>query len=155
MGAPVGVVEIHLQLEIAAPVKVLYWVPLPICPFAPPLSKTQFFTDGDRSQITYRSDEHLYHWAMVTFSNPCQVFTNSGMYCRPLCEASSDLYHTHLAVIYCLTQSFWELRGKSILSWCDGSSDQSFMKDLCGGSRFPLSLCEWSFTICFTPYNHK
>ena len=23
----------------------------------------------------------------------------------------------------------------------------------CGGSRFPLSLSEWSFTICPTPYN--
>ena len=26
---------------------------------------------------------------------------------------------------------------------------------LCGGSRFPLSLSEWSFTICPTPYNRK
>ena len=25
----------------------------------------------------------------------------------------------------------------------------------CGGSRFPLSLSEWSFTICMTPYNRK
>ena len=25
----------------------------------------------------------------------------------------------------------------------------------CGGSRLPLSLSEWSFTICLTPYNHK
>ena len=25
---------------------------------------------------------------------------------------------------------------------------------LCGGSRIPLSLSEWSFTIC-TPYNRK
>ena len=25
---------------------------------------------------------------------------------------------------------------------------------LCGGCRFPLSLSEWSFTICPTPYNH-
>ena len=25
----------------------------------------------------------------------------------------------------------------------------------CGGSRFPLSLSEWSFTKCPTPYNHK
>ena len=25
----------------------------------------------------------------------------------------------------------------------------------CGGSGFPLSLSEWSFTICPTPYNHK
>ena len=25
----------------------------------------------------------------------------------------------------------------------------------CGGSRFPLSLSEWSFTICLTPYNRK
>ena len=24
-----------------------------------------------------------------------------------------------------------------------------------GGNRFPLSLSEWSFTICQTPYNHK
>ena len=26
---------------------------------------------------------------------------------------------------------------------------------LCGGSRFPLSLSEWTFTICPTPYNRK
>ena len=25
----------------------------------------------------------------------------------------------------------------------------------CGGSGFPLSLSEWSFTICTTPYNRK
>ena len=25
----------------------------------------------------------------------------------------------------------------------------------CGGSGFPLSLSEWSFTICQTPYNRK
>ena len=25
----------------------------------------------------------------------------------------------------------------------------------CGGNRFPLSLSEWSFTICLTPYNCK
>ena len=26
---------------------------------------------------------------------------------------------------------------------------------LCGGSRFPLSLSEWSLTICLMPYNHR
>ena len=26
---------------------------------------------------------------------------------------------------------------------------------LCGSSGFPLSLSEWSFTICVTPYNRK
>ena len=26
---------------------------------------------------------------------------------------------------------------------------------LCGGSGFPLSLSEWFFTICLTPYNRK
>ena len=26
---------------------------------------------------------------------------------------------------------------------------------LCGGSRFPFSLSEWSSTICLTPYNRK
>ena len=87
--------------------------------------------------------------------------------------------------------------GKSVRSWCDGSSDPSFMVDLlnyfsfqpvlhdwcnkgrgmyytvcgmvhikepllligksspCDGSGFPLSLSEWSFTICPTPYNRK
>ena len=25
----------------------------------------------------------------------------------------------------------------------------------CGGSGFPLSLSEWSFFICLTPYNRK
>ena len=27
--------------------------------------------------------------------------------------------------------------------------------NLCGGSRFPFSLSEWSLTICLTPYNRK
>ena len=26
---------------------------------------------------------------------------------------------------------------------------------LCGSSWFPLSLSEWSLTICLMPYNHK
>ena len=26
---------------------------------------------------------------------------------------------------------------------------------LCGGSRFPLKLSEWSFTICLMPFNCK
>ena len=26
---------------------------------------------------------------------------------------------------------------------------------LCGGSGFPISLSEWCFTICPTPYNRK
>ena len=26
---------------------------------------------------------------------------------------------------------------------------------LCGGSGFPFSLSEWSFTICLMPYNRK
>ena len=89
------------------------------------------------------------------------------------------------------------LRGKSVRSWYDGSSDRSSMMDplsyfsfqpvlhdwcnkgrgmcypvcgmvhikeplllidkssLCGGSGFPFSLSEWSFTICLTPYNRK
>ena len=25
----------------------------------------------------------------------------------------------------------------------------------CGGNGFPLSLSEWSFTICLTPYNRR
>ena len=25
----------------------------------------------------------------------------------------------------------------------------------CGSNGFPLSLSEWSFTICLTPYNRK
>ena len=88
-------------------------------------------------------------------------------------------------------------RGKSIRSWCDGSSDRSFMvgplshfsfqsvlhdwcnkgrgmcypvcgivyikepllligkSNPCGGSGFPLSLSEWTVTICVPPYNRK
>ena len=37
-----------------------------------------------------------------------------------------------------LKEPLWLLIGKS---------------SLCGGSRFPLSLSEWSFTICSMPYN--
>ena len=88
-------------------------------------------------------------------------------------------------------------RGKSVRSWCDGSSDRSSMVDPlsyfsfqpvlhdwcnksrgmcypvcgmvyikepllligkcspCGSSGFPLSLSEWSFTICLMPYNRE
>ena len=88
-------------------------------------------------------------------------------------------------------------RGKSVSTWCDGSSDRSFMVDplsyfsfqpelhdwcnkgrrmcypvcwmvhikepllligkssLRDGIGFLLSLSEWSFTICLTPYNRK
>ena len=28
-------------------------------------------------------------------------------------------------------------------------------RSLCGGSGFPFSLSEWSFTICLTPYNRR
>ena len=94
-------------------------------------------------------------------------------------------------------RSEMQLYGRSVRSWCDGSSDRSFMVDplshfsfqpvlhdwfnkrcgmcypvcsmmhikepllligkssLCGGSGFPLSLCEWSFTIYPTPHNRK
>ena len=78
--------------------------------------------------------------------------------------------------------------GKSVRSWCDGSSDWCFMVDLLSyfsfqpvlhdwcnkghGMCYPvcgmmhirvahlaaagfLSLSEWFFTICLTPYNHK
>ena len=87
--------------------------------------------------------------------------------------------------------------GKSVRSWCNGSSDRSFMVDPlsyfsfqpvfhnwcnkgcgmcfpvcgmmhikepllligksipCGSSGFPLSLFQWFFTICLTPYIHK
>ena len=95
-----------------------------------------------------------------------------------------------------LRSEMW-LRGKSLRSWCDGSSDRSFMgwthwaisrssqcsttgnkgrgmyypvcgmvhikepllliekSSPCGGRGFPLSLSEWSFTICPVPYNRK
>ena len=94
-------------------------------------------------------------------------------------------------------RSEMQFRGKSVRSWCDGSSDRSFMVDplsyfsfqpvlhdwcnkgrgmcypvcgmvhikepllligkssLCGDSGFPLSLSEWSLTICLTPYNRR
>ena len=90
-----------------------------------------------------------------------------------------------------------ELHGKTVRSWCNGSSDRSFMVDplsyfsfqpvlhdwcnkcrsmcypvcgmvhikdplllivkssLCGSSGFPLSLSEWSFTICPKQYNRE
>ena len=37
-------------------------------------------------------------------------------------------------------------------NWCNKGRG---MCSLCGGSGFPLSLSEWSFTICPTPYNRK
>ena len=101
----------------------------------------------------------------------------------------------YYVTIWC--RSEMKLRGKSVRSWCDGSSGRSFMgwthwaisrssqcsttgvskavvcailsgmehikepllliekRSPCGGSGFPLSLSEWSFTICLTPYNRK
>ena len=33
--------------------------------------------------------------------------------------------------------------------------DDAYKSSPCGGSGFPLSLSEWSFTICLTPYKAK
>ena len=107
----------------------------------------------------------------------------------------STWYYSQLINVHC--SLYIGLRGKSVRSWCDGSSDRSFMVDTlsylsfqpvlhhwcnkgrgmcysvcgmmhikepllligksspCGSSGFPLSLSEWSFTICMTPYNRK
>ena len=97
-------------------------------------------------------------------------------------------YSDILCSLFCETARFeMQLRGKSVRSWCDESSDRSFMVDPlsyfsfhpalhdwcnkgrgmwypvcgmvhikepllsieksspCGGSRFPISLSEWSF----------
>ena len=37
----------------------------------------------------------------------------------------------------------------------DGAYKRTGKSSLCGGSRFSLSISEWSFTICPMPYNHK
>ena len=48
--------------------------------------------------------------------------------------------------------------------WCNKGCGMVHIKEpllligkssLCGGSRFPFSLSEWSLTICLTPYNRK
>ena len=103
----------------------------------------------------------------------------------------NTVFQTH----YTLSRYCVSFCGKSVRSWCDGSSDRSFMvnplsyilfqpvyhdwcnngcgmcypvcgmvhikypllligkRSPCGGSRFPLLLSEWFFTICPTPYN--
>ena len=49
-------------------------------------------------------------------------------------------------------------------AWCNKSRGMVHIKEplllidkssLCGGSGFPFSLSEWSFTICLTPYNRR
>ena len=47
--------------------------------------------------------------------------------------------------------------------WCNKGRDMCYhvcglligKSSPCGGSRFPLSLSEWYFTICPMPYNRK
>ena len=49
-------------------------------------------------------------------------------------------------------------RGMCYPVW-DGAYKRTLAVDrkssLCGGSEFPLSLSEWSYTICLMPYNRK
>ena len=46
-------------------------------------------------------------------------------------------------------------RGASAINWWAFINDSVSFSWRCGSSRFPLSLSEWSFTICMMPYNHK
>ena len=65
-------------------------------------------------------------WTHWAISRSSQCSMTGGM-CYPVC----GMVHIKEPLL---------LRGKS---------------SLCGGSGFPFSLSEWSFTICLTPYNRK
>ena len=128
-------------------------------------------------------------------SNSVDRTVSGKMLCGYVRWVSLHTSHLHGSETY--------LRGKSVRSRCDGSSDRSFMgwtlhgvdplsyfsfqpvlhdwcnkgrgmcypvcgmvhikeplllidkSSLCGGSGFPLSLSEWSLTICLTPYNRR
>ena len=85
---------------------------------------TKYNPIDDHSNISYRS-RISNHWATI----PAPVlhdWCNKGRgMCYPVCGIMHIKEPLHVI-------------GKSIP---------------CGGSRFPLSLSEWSFAICPTPYN--
>ena len=68
------------------------------------------------------------HWAISRSSQCCTTGATKGCgMCYPVCE----IVH---------------IKEPLLLIWKSSP---------CGSSGFPLSLSEWSFTICLTPYNHK
>ena len=88
--------------------------------------------------------------------------TNEQNATKKVKEANLFIYNytsTHLfTVILCQTY------GNEPLSMCYPVCGMMHIKEPllligksspCGGSGFPLSLYEWSFTICLAPYNRK
>ena len=91
------------------------------------------------------------------------VFVLRGKSVRSWCDGSLDrsfMEWTHWAISrssQCSTTGvtkamvcviLWDMHIKEPLLLIETSSP-------CGSSGFPLSLSEWSFTICLTPYNCK
>ena len=73
------------------------------------------------------------------------------------CDGSSDRSSMVDPLIYFSFQPV-------IHDWCNKGCGIMYIKEPlllvgksipCDGSGFPLSLSEWSFTICPTPYNRK
>ena len=67
----------------------------------------------------------------ILHGGPIELFSTTGVTKAVVCVILSGMMHIKEPLL---------LIGKS---------------SPCGGSRFPVSLSEWSFTICLTPYNRK
>ena len=123
---------------------------------------------------------------MMHIKEPLPLIRKSSP-CRTMSFTKYLMQYNRVECVLKYNISF--VTGKSVRSWCDRSSDRSFMVDplgyfsfqpvphdwsnkgrgltkadaykrtlaangkrsLCGCSGFPLSLSEWSFTICLTP----
>ena len=73
----------------------------------------------------------VYVWTHLTISRSSQCSTTGVKKGRGMCYPVCGMMHIKQTLL---------LIGKS---------------SPCGGRGFSLSLYEWSFTICLTPYNHK
>ena len=62
-----------------------------------------------------------------------------------LCLVPASAPRLVLPRLWCVLSSLWDGAYKRAITAKSSPSSS--------GSRFPLSLSEWSFTICLTPYN--
>ena len=89
------------------------------------------------------------------------VYVNIERDVAPWCDGSSDRSFMVYPLRYFSFQPV-------LYDWCNKGRGMYYLvygmvhikellgkSSLCGGSGFPLSLPEWSLTICPTPYNRK
>ena len=120
------------------------WATIPACSVVPPIYSSRKHT------VTYH------------FSDLREVYSGNSI--RSWCDGSSDRSSMEDPLSYLSFQPVlhdWCNKGRGM---CYPVCGMVHIKEplllieknsLCGSSGFPLSLSEWSFIICPTPYNRK